>query len=409
MALPGVRTTILDRFYNLGRTDLPAGPTLALIAKRSTNPAGSSPDVTPYFASGELDVITEFGENSHIHRAYKEASTAGAGRIYLIPLPSNAVFTQATGGLTSAGFTGGDLFDAAFAAAESVQADIIVPWGAGSDSTVWDDVATPATPGGSATDFFYADNVAGSNSWLTKVANKCAEITANSYPCFAVMGVKPIVGREFPTPQELATGVNFATLTSRDTVTTGHFVSVVAAEFTPIGYPSSWGFANGAATYAALASRLEPWRALTGKPVYNVDKIRYNVTRTQAEALNNKGVVTAAIDFSGSLKWVDATTFAPAVSDFTRLSTLRIAFDAVKVILRVAERYKGENMSLSAQNAFDTEIGSRLRSMQQIGALTNSDYRIRFDPSMNRALVDLAISPAFELREIVLTVSINFG
>jgi hypothetical protein len=44
MALPGVRTTILDRFYNLARTDLPGGPLIALVAKRSTATSSTAPD-----------------------------------------------------------------------------------------------------------------------------------------------------------------------------------------------------------------------------------------------------------------------------------------------------------------------------------------------------------------------------
>lgn len=406
MALPGVKTTILDRFYNLGRTDLPGGPVLALIAKRDTASTVTAPDLEPYLAIGEQEVIAEYGDGSYIHRAYREATTAGASRIVLIPLPSDTVFNHTTASITSASVPG-DIFTLAFDSAESIRADIIVPWGAGSDSTVWDDQATPATPGGTDLDYFFADNNAG-NSWAKKVADRCALITAESFPCFAVMGIKGFAGLENTTSQQNTTGFALANLVSKETVSTGHFVTVVATEVRPVSYPSSWGWSNGAVSFAALAARLEPWRALTAKPLYNVDRIRYNPTRVQAEALSNKGVVTAAIDYSGAMKWIDAMTFAPQDSDFARLSTLRIAFDSVKVVLSVAETFKGENMSLAQQNAFETGIGSKLRAMQQIGALNNSDFRVTYIPSANQAVIDLAITPAFELREIVLKLSINF-
>ncbi len=422
MALPGVRTTILDRFYEMGRTDLPSGPTLALIAKRNLYPNPVTiggpvpPDLTPYLATGEFDVITMFGENSNLHRAYREASSAGAPRIVLIPLPANAVFVQSSGTITSAAtangpaYTGEALFDAAFDAVESVQADVVVPWGAGSASTTWDDQATPATPGGAADDFFYADNTATTNSsWVKKVADKCATITTNSYPVFGVLGVKGFAGLEYATTPQVSAGLALPNLTSKENVANGHFVTIVANELTPLAYAASWGWANGATTFGASAVRKDPWLALTGKPVFNVDDIRYDATRVQAESLSTKGVVTAAQNFSGALQWVDATTFAPSDSDFSRLTTLRIAFDVVKLIVRVGERYKGESMSLTKQNAFDTEIGSKLRGMQQVGAINNSDYRVRYAPSESRAYVDIAIAPAFELREIILTVSINFG
>lgn len=408
MALPGVKTTFLDRFYNLGRTDLPGSPILAIIAKRSNASTASAPSMEPFFVTGEKVVIDAFGDGSYAHRGYKEASTAGAARIVIIPLPSDATFNHTTAVVTGSGFPE-DLFTMAMDAAEAIRADVIVPWGAGSDSTVWDDQATPATPGGSATDYFYADNGTDiATSWAAKVAARCAQITSDSYPCFAVMGVRPIAGTESVNASQQSTGLTLPNLISKEGLSTGHFLNVVANELRPIGYPSSWGWSNGAVTYGALATRLDPWRALTGKPVYNVDRIRYNATRPQAEALNNKGVVTAKIDFSGSMKWVDATTFAPADSDFARLSTLRIAFDAVKVVLSVAEGYKGEPMSMAAQNAFETQISSRLRAMTQVGALNNSDFRVSYVPSANQALIDLAITPAFELREIILTLSVNF-
>lgn len=408
MALPGVKTTILDRFYNLGRTDLPGGPVIAIIAKRDTASTATAPDLEPYYAAGEQDVIREYGDGSYIHRGYREATTAGASRIVLIPLPANATFNHNTGVITSAGFAG-NVFDAAFDSAEAIRADVIVPWGAGSDSTVWDDQATPATPGGTNLDYFYADNTAvAGNSWAKKVADRCATITSEAFPCFAVMGVKPFAGLESTTATQLATGVALPNLVSKETLTTGQFLVVVATEVRPISYPSSWGWSNGAVSFASLAVRLDPWRALTGKPLYNVDRMRYNPTRVQVESLNNKGVVSAAVDYSGGMKWVDATTFAALNSDFSRLTTLRIAFDAVKCVLSVSEIYKGENMSLSTQNAFETQISSKLRAMQQVGALNNSDFRITYVPSANQALIDLAITPAFELREIVLTLSINF-
>ncbi len=409
MALPGVKTTILDRFYNLGRTDLPGGPVIALIAKRDINPVGGPGDLVPYAPTGEQIVIQQFGEGSYIHRAYKEALIFGATRLVLIPLPKDTVFTHGTASVTSASY-GGDIFDAIFAAAESVRPDIIVPWGAGSDPTWWDDPgngATPATPGHSDENYFYADNSIGA-SWAKKVSDKCAEITSNSYPCFAVIGTRPMVGLETLTSAQLTTGVAMPNLMNRETNKLGHFVSVVASEVRPLSYPSSWGWSNGAVAYAAAAARYDPWRATTGKPLFNVDAIRYNPTRPQQEVLANKGVVSAAIDFSGTVKWVDGTTFAPANSDFVRLTTLRISFDVVKLILGVAENYKGEGMSYEQQSALDTQIGSRLRAMQVQGALNNSDYRVTFLGSQNQAVIDIAITPAFELREIILTLSINF-
>jgi hypothetical protein len=46
--------------------------------------------------------------------------------------------------------------------------------------------------------------------------------------------------------------------------------------------------------------------------------------------------------------------------------------------------------------------------MTKLGAINQSDFRVQYSPSENKAYVDLAIVPAFELREVVVQVSVNF-
>ncbi len=414
MALPGVRTTILDRFYNLQRTDLPGGPLIAVVAKRSTVQTTAAPDFTPYYSIGEQDVIAQFGDGSQLHRAYYELSTGGAPGIVLVPLPSDTVFNHNTAVLTSASSVGLDPFVEAMSAVETARADIVVLWGRGSYANDWDDFATPvATPGGSTTDYFYADNsTAFATSWVKKLADACADITLNSQPIVGMIGVKPLAGLEVPTPSQISSGVAFSSLIGRDalgaTKDTGHFVSVIATELHPLNYPDAWGWSNGVCTYAALASRLNAWTATTGKPVYNVDRVRYNVTRPQADTLGQKGIVVAQLDQARSPRWVDGTTFSKSSSDFARLTTMRIVFDAVKIIRQISQNYIGEGMSISMRNAFETQISSSLRTMMQLGALNSADFRVLYSPSTNQAMVDLAVVPAFELREIDVKVSVNF-
>lgn len=411
MALPGVRTTILDRFYNLNRPDLPGGPLIAVIAKRGVTAATPTPDLVAYFPGSEKDVIDQFGENSQLHRAYFELTTGGAPRVVLIALPEDTEFDHVTATLDSAAYLGSDLLAESFAAAESARADIIVPWGRGSDATDWNNSSSPATPADDTDDYFYADNSSSaSTSWAAVIAQLCADITANSYPCFAVLGLKGIDGYENPSVSQVASGLAFTNLLDRedDTFNLGHFVNVVATEIRPLSAPSSWGWSNGASTYAAMIARLDAWSATTGKPVFNADRVRYNPTRVQAEALTNRGIVPVTLDFTRAPRWTDGTTFAASASDYVRLSTLRIAFDVVKIVRKTSQSYIGEGMTIDTRNAFETQISSNLRAMQQVGAITNSDFRVRYIPSENKALVDIAVVPAFELREVVLTISINF-
>lgn len=410
--LPGVRTTIEDRFYNATRTDIPGGPLVCVVAKRNNAATSTAPSLTPYFATSEKTVIEEFGQNSQIHKAYYELSTGGASRISFVALPSDTVFTQNTGTITSATAAAvGDLFAAALAAVEAARADIVVLWGAGSSETDWDDVATPATPAAGPDDFFYADNSStAANSWVKKLADACSSITVNSHPIIGILGVKGIVGQEIPTTPEVASGLAFANLPNKNSFNpaVGHLVSVIAGEIHVIGAPTSWGYQNAACTYAAQVSRLDSWSSTTNKVVFNVDRLRYNPTRTQLESMIGKGLAPIQIDMQRQLRWVDGTTYAADNSDYTRLTTIRIVFDAVKLVRQRAQTYIGETMSIENQQSFHSQVSSALQSMQKLGALNNADFRIQYTPSDNKAVIDLALVPAFELREIYIQVSVNF-
>ena len=86
MALPGVKTIIKDRFYSISRQDIPVGPRVVLIAKRSTvSTTGKVQDLDVVEATDEQSVIAAFGENSQIHRGYFELVAGGANRVYIVP------------------------------------------------------------------------------------------------------------------------------------------------------------------------------------------------------------------------------------------------------------------------------------------------------------------------------------
>lgn len=411
-ALPGIKTEILDKHYNAGRTDLPGGPLIAVVAKSGLAEATPTTSLIAFYPANEREVIDLYGENSQLHRAYYELTTTGASRIVLIPLPVDTVFNQSNATISSSTINTPDLFGDVMDVVESTRADLVVLWGRGSDSTDWDNYYTPATPGNDTTDFFYADNNSSpSSSWVGKLAAECANITSESHPIHGVIGVKPIAGSEDPSVSQVSAGLAFSNLPDREdpTLTNGHFVSVVATEIRPLGSPSSWGWSNGACAYAALISRLPAQDATTNMPVYNVDRIRYNPTRVQAEALIDKGVVPVRLNTFRAPRWVDGTTFAAPTSDYVRLTTFRITVDVIKLIRNIGEAYVGKGMTLERRHSFETQISSALTAMQKVQAIRSSDSRVLYIPSENKAIINVAITPAFELREIYLELAVNFG
>lgn len=436
MALPGVRTIIRDKFYLVSRTNIPVGPRVAIIGKRDTASGtntsgevgdGGVQDLDPWNATNGEAVANAFGEDSQLNRGYIEAVSGGAQSVVLVPLPSDTVFDHTTATITSASYVGDDLFDDAFAAAGAARPDVIVPWGRGIHPDEYESpAASPAVSGAELEIGFHADNsTTPSNSWAYKVAKKCYEITEETHPCFGVLGIAPYganpeVGAtpssgdltfESMTPGQIATHLSLSNLVDKallDMGSYGPWLSVIATELKPLGYDTGWGYANGAATYAGAVCQLDSWSSPTNKVVFNIEKLRYNPVPTTQLSMIDDGVVPVTLDFNRTPIWRDAQTFGKDASDYRRLTTLRIIFDAVLMVRQISQQYIGEAATLSNQNAFETSISSGLKSMQEQGALYSSNFAVEYIREENKANVDLVLNPAFELRNIDVRVSIQF-
>jgi hypothetical protein len=417
LALPGVTSTIKDRFYALSRTNLPIGPKIVVLGRRTTaNLTGGVADLDPYNLQDESAVIDAFGEGSDIHRAFIELLSAGAPRVTVVALPSDTTFDYDDGTISSDDFDDTfppgeeeDLFDTAFAAVEAAEPDVVIAWGRGSHPNEWQD---PATPDDDPDDFgFVADNSAVlGNSLLTKVANAVAGINERTHPCLGVMGVKPYVGvAEQMTPGTIASHLALPDLVSKEIIpTNGKHMVVVVGEIHPIGYPVEYGYANGACAFAGSLALLDAQSSPSRKPLFNSDALRYKPTEALADTLvNTKGVTPITTNFRRNPIWADARTFSKAGSDYERITTIRIVNDTINLVRQIAERFVGEVASIQARNALETAITSGLRGMQIAGALVAADFVVTYDPLNSSAIIDLTLTPAFELRNIEIRVSIQ--
>jgi len=429
MALPGVKTIVKDRFYSISRQDTPVGPRICVIGTRDTaDGTGNVADLDVVQVTKESDVITAFGEGSQLHKAYKELVAAGADRIFMVPLPSDSVFNHTNGTLTSVS-AGGDIFETAFAAAEVSMPDIVVPWGRGGVTSDWQD---PATPSDDVEYGFHADNTATvANNWAYKVATKVKTISENTNPCIAVMGVRPWIGAgatpatsEVMTPGNVSSHLNLTRLPNKDAVSgsefiwgeVGRYVIVIAAEVKPVNYSSQnagdFGYANGATTLAAGLSRMASYISPVNKTVFNITRLRYNPTRTQLSnesgtGITDKGVNAIVLNFNKVPVYAEGMTFAPGISDYTRISTSRIVNEASLVVRQVCQKFIGEPSTMQVRNSMETAITSGLRGMQQLGALLDSDFTVSYIPSENKAVIDLVLTPAFELKTIEVQIAVN--
>lgn len=414
MAIPGVTTLIRDRFYSISRTDTPTGPRIVVVGRRNTaNNAGNVSDLDVVQATTEADIITAFGDSSDLHKAFLELVAGGAERIFMVPLPSDTAWTHTgTSDVTSSSY-GGSVFDAAFTAAETVLPDVIIPWGRGGSSDDWEDPATP----GDVEYGFHANNTSTvAQSWAYKVAAKVKDISENTNPCIAVMGVKPYDAgtKEVMTPAQIASHISLSTLPSKEDAAFkeyGPYLVVVATEIKPVGYRNSagadFGYSNGACATAASVSRLSSYSAITNKPLYNVQGLRYVPTRTQQQSLANKGVNSVLLNFNKVAVYGDGVTFAALNSDYVRLSTKRIVDEAASIVRQACQKFVGEPSTVQMRNSMDTAISSALRGMQLLGALLSSDFNVTYVPAENKAIVDLVLTPAFELKTIQVQIAIS--
>ena len=427
MALPGVKTIVKDRFYSVSRQDTPVGPRICVIGMRNTaDGTGNVANLDVVQVTKESDVITAFGEGSQLHKAYKELVGAGADRIFMVPLPSNTSFNHTNGTVTSGG---SDVFDDAFAAAEVSMPDIIVPWGRGGVPSDWQ---SPATPSDDEEYGFHADNtLTVANNWAYKISEKVKEISENTNPCIAVMGIRPYIGSgstpatsEIMTPGNVASHLSFTRLPDRNAVSgndyiwgqLGRYITVIAAEIKPVNYSSQnfedFGYANGATTLAASLSRMASYVSPVNKTVFNVTRLRYNPTRTilsnsASTGVIDKGVNAIVLNFNKIPVYADGITFAPTISDYTRITSSRIVNEASLVVRQVCQRFVGEASTMQVRNSMETAITSGLRGMQQLGALLDSDFTVSYIPSENKALIDLVLTPAFELKSIEISIAVN--
>ena len=157
-----------------------------------------------------------------------------------------------------------------------------------------------------------------------------------------------------------------------------------------------------------MASYVSP----VNKTVFNVTRLRYNPTRTilsnsASTGVIDKGVNAIVLNFNKIPVYADGITFAPTISDYTRITSSRIVNEASLVVRQVCQRFVGEASTMQVRNSMETAITSGLRGMQQLGALLDSDFTVSYIPSENKALIDLVLTPAFELKSIEISIAVN--
>lgn len=229
-------------------------------------------------------------------------------------------------------------------------------------------------------------------------------------PAFAINGVDGLAGGGFIAcdGSPFMDGATQLKDVNASLVDLGKYISVVSAQAIldnparDVSYIST-----AAAGYAGFVSSLPPNSAPTNKVVDGV-RLPFRLNLTKLDALagtkyvpyqqKSKGIVVA-----------DAPTAARSVSDYNRLSTVRIVKAVLDAVRAAGDPFIGEAISGARLAALDTAIEQALSKLTKAGYLQRYQHQVTSTPAdqvIGHAKISLVLVPAFELRQISVTVSL---
>ena len=191
----------------------------------------------------------------------------------------------------------------------------------------------------------------------------------------------------------------------------GRYISVVMAWpilFTPVDATGFGYIATGAPVYGGFVSQLAPQSAPTNKVIPGVASA-FRLSKSRMDDLVSVHYVVFTPRERGTI-CVDAPTAATVASDYQRLTTVRIVTETVKRLREVLNPFLGEGITTPQLNAMQTTSDRVLTDTIKDGLLQRGEASISataVERVQGKANLDLLLVPAFELRQIFITVSLS--
>lgn len=165
--------------------------------------------------------------------------------------------------------------------------------------------------------------------------------------------------------------------------------------------------ASGAASYAGLQATLRPGTAATNKIVRNVS-LPFRLNNSKIDLLAGKRYVHFLQKPKGVVV-ADAPTAARPNSDYNRRSTMAIVKASIDTVRAVGEPFLGEGISGAQMAALETAISQALSELVKAGILVRFEMKVTataLERVQGKVQVHLVLVPAFELRQINVTVAL---
>jgi hypothetical protein len=188
----------------------------------------------------------------------------------------------------------------------------------------------------------------------------------------------------------------------------GKYISVVATH--PIlANPSrsTQYMATGAPLYGGFYSNLPPESAPTNKVLKGV-RLPFRIGKAKLDTLAGFRYVTFHAEVNGIVV-SDAPTAARTDSDYRRLSTVRIVKACMDDVRIVGRPFIGNLMNGRKMAALETGIDNKMKQRVTVGHLQRYEVKVTTTPAqrvLGQADVELKLVPAFELRQITVSVSL---
>ncbi len=191
----------------------------------------------------------------------------------------------------------------------------------------------------------------------------------------------------------------------------GRYISVVMAWpilFTPVDATGFGYIATGAPVYAGFVSQLAPQSAPTNKVMPGISSA-FRLSKSRMDDLVSVHYVVFTPRERGTV-CVDAPTAAGLLSDYQRLTTVRIVAETIKRLREVLSPFLGEGITTPQLNAMQTTTDRVLTDLIKDGLLQRAEASVTasaVERVQGKANLDLLLVPAFELRQIFMTVSLS--
>lgn len=229
-------------------------------------------------------------------------------------------------------------------------------------------------------------------------------------PAYNVLGIDGLAGGGFIAKQDSPfVDGSIELIDANDKVVDlGKYISVVGAQIIlSNGSRDNSYVATASTAYAGFASSL-PGNSSPMNKVLPAARIPFRLSLSKLDSLSGVGYVFLQTKPKG-LVVADAPTAARAESDYTRLTTVRIVKITLDVIRLVGDPFIGEPITGARLAALETAVEQALAKLTKNSFLQKYQHKVTSTPSdqvLGKAKVDLILVPAFELRQISVSVSL---